>query len=116
MLTLNDLIPYFEEADDNKIGFSGKCHDCGNKIQVDVDVDEEGKVTVSGGAIYRPDIGTEKVFFLKCDDCYSEDPVLRNYFPCEVYSRVVGYLRPVKQWNEAKKVEFRKRKNFKMEE
>ncbi len=31
---------------------------------------------------------------------------------CEVYSRVVGYLRPVSQWNEGKKAEFRMRKNF----
>ena len=26
--------------------------------------------------------------------------------PCEVYSRVVGYLRPVQQWNKGKKQEF----------
>ena len=29
--------------------------------------------------------------------------------PCEVYSRVVGYLRPVQQWNKGKKVEYRQR-------
>lgn len=32
---------------------------------------------------------------------------------CEVYSRVVGYLRPVSQFNEGKKREFQDRKNFK---
>lgn len=26
--------------------------------------------------------------------------------PCEVYSRVVGYIRPVSQWNEGKQAEF----------
>ena len=31
---------------------------------------------------------------------------------CEVFSRVVGYIRPVKQWNEGKKTEFKKRKTF----
>jgi ribonucleoside-triphosphate reductase (formate) len=31
---------------------------------------------------------------------------------CEVYSRVCGYLRPVKQWNEGKQSEFRDRKEF----
>ncbi len=31
---------------------------------------------------------------------------------CEVYSRVVGYLRPVKQWNKGKQEEFRMRKVF----
>jgi ribonucleoside-triphosphate reductase len=42
-----------------------------------------------------------------CPHCNSE---------CEVYSRVVGYLRPVQQWNEGKKAEFDLRKNFKMVE
>ena len=32
--------------------------------------------------------------------------------PCEVYSRVVGYLRPVKQWNKGKQEEFKIRKVF----
>jgi len=34
--------------------------------------------------------------------------------PCEVYSRVVGYLRPVKQWNFGKQQEFKERKEFKI--
>ena len=31
---------------------------------------------------------------------------------CEVFSRVVGYIRPVTQWNEGKQEEFRQRKTF----
>ncbi len=31
---------------------------------------------------------------------------------CEVYSRVVGYLRPVASWNEGKREEFKIRKNY----
>lgn len=31
---------------------------------------------------------------------------------CEIYSRVVGYLRPVNQWNKGKKAEFKQRKTF----
>ncbi len=34
----------------------------------------------------------------------------------EVYSRVVGYLRPVKQWNKGKQAEFSMRRTFKLEE
>ncbi len=34
--------------------------------------------------------------------------------PCEVYSRIVGYLRPVQQWNEGKQEEFKDRKEFKI--
>ena len=32
--------------------------------------------------------------------------------PCEVYSRVVGFLRPVEQWNNGKKAEFTIRKTY----
>ncbi|MGC9048934.1 MAG: ribonucleoside triphosphate reductase [Patescibacteria group bacterium] len=34
--------------------------------------------------------------------------------PCEVYSRVVGYLQPVQHWNVGKQEEFRQRKWFKI--
>jgi ribonucleoside-triphosphate reductase len=34
--------------------------------------------------------------------------------PAEVYSRVVGYLRPVQQWNQGKTEEFRLRKTFRI--
>ena len=33
---------------------------------------------------------------------------------CEVYSRVVGYMRPVAQWNHGKRQEFKDRKAFDM--
>lgn len=36
-----------------------------------------------------------------CDKCHE---------PCEIYSRVVGYLRPVQQWNDGKQAEFAMRK------
>jgi ribonucleoside-triphosphate reductase len=32
--------------------------------------------------------------------------------PCEVYSRIVGYYRPLRQWNMGKQKEFRDRKEF----
>ncbi|WP_205739262.1 anaerobic ribonucleoside-triphosphate reductase [Halocella sp. SP3-1] len=31
---------------------------------------------------------------------------------CEVYSRVVGFLTPVSQWNVGKKEEFKDRENY----
>ena len=34
--------------------------------------------------------------------------------PSEVYSRIVGYLRPVQQWHKGKQEEFRQRKEFKI--
>ncbi len=34
--------------------------------------------------------------------------------PCEVYSRIVGYLRPLQNWNEGKQQEFRDRRMFRI--
>lgn len=34
--------------------------------------------------------------------------------PCEVYSRVVGYFRPVQNWNPGKQQEFAERKTIKI--
>ena len=31
---------------------------------------------------------------------------------CEVYSRIVGYLRPVQDWNKGKQQEFAERKTY----
>ena len=37
----------------------------------------------------------------------------KKAIPCEVYSRIVGYLRPVSNWNDGKQQEFKDRKVFK---
>jgi anaerobic ribonucleoside-triphosphate reductase len=71
------------------------CHDCSREL-------EEGEEFMQ----YHGD-------FIKCRKCHEIDPVLRNYQECEVYSRCVGYIRPVYNWNEGKKAEFKDRKVFK---
>ncbi len=43
------------------------------------------------------------------------DTCLKCRSECEVYSRVVGYLRPVRQWNKGKKEEFQTRKMYQVE-
>jgi len=45
----------------------------------------------------------------------SEDKTERK-IPCEVYSRVVGYLRPVSAYNIGKRQEFKERKTFKVKQ
>lgn len=50
--------------------------------------------------------------FIKCKECYKKDPVLKNFKKAEVYSRVVGYIRPVEQWNKGKQAEFGDRKEY----
>lgn len=32
--------------------------------------------------------------------------------PCEVYSRIVGYLRPVQNWHAGKQQEYKERQEF----
>jgi hypothetical protein len=85
--------------------WSGRCHDCGCDVTVRLGDDV---LDVAGGAVYSCN-GSVK---LKCDACFREDPVLRNFQECEVYSRVVGYLRPTKQWNDGKRAEFNDRLTF----
>jgi len=41
-----------------------------------------------------------------------ECPLCTIKQPCEVYSRIVGYLRPVQQWNLGKEQEYKERKVF----
>jgi len=41
---------------------------------------------------------------------------IKEKIPCEVYSRVVGYIRPINQWNRGKRAEFYDRVMLKFEE
>ena len=43
-----------------------------------------------------------------------EDSLKAKRQPCEVNSRIVGYLRPVQNWNEGKKAEYNDRKEFEL--
>ena len=83
------------------------CHDCQKKIEV------EGK-EIKNGVMLAYDNGGEKIMVFKCSDCYKKSQELINYQPCEVYSRIVGYLRPVQQWNVGKKQEFKERKEYRL--
>ncbi|MBE9570757.1 MAG: hypothetical protein IMF11_09020 [Proteobacteria bacterium] len=117
MFKAEDLQKFFDKSPGPRIGFKATCHDCGEPICIKMDMDYTGKVTVKGGALYSAQVGPtqeDKAFFLKCDACFKKDPVLRNFQPCEVYSRVIGYLRPVGQWNDGKQAEFKLRSTFKV--
>jgi anaerobic ribonucleoside-triphosphate reductase len=77
-------------------------------VEITATAKEDG-IHIEGGGIYEPE---QKRFFLKCNSCFQKNSILKKYQPCEVYSRVVGYLRPVAQWNDAKQSEFKDRKLF----
>lgn len=92
-----------ESAKNNKVF----CHDCRKEIEI-----KEGEI--KNGHLLRYKSEDQEIEVFKCSDCYKKDPGLKNYQDCEVYSRVVGYIRPVQQWNEGKRREFKERKNFKI--
>ena len=76
------------------------CFDCGCKVE-------------KGSILVYEDNG-EELFVAKCDDCFSKNEGISDYKKCEVYSRIVGYLRPVNQWNDGKKQEYSERKEYKV--
>jgi hypothetical protein len=92
--------------------YRGVCHDCGAKVFVEATLGSDGAISISGGAVYKKKRGMDSIYFFKCDSCYKRNKTLRNWQDCEVYSRVVGYLRPVQQWNKGKAEEYKMRKEF----
>ena len=85
------------------------CHDCGKKLVINGEEIQDGVFLVY-------DKAGEKINILKCNDCYEKNPALTNFQECEVYSRVVGYIRPVQQWHKGKKQEYAERKEFSPDE
>ena len=81
------------------------CHDCHKEIIFD------GKEIKNGLCLIYDNHG-KKIEVFKCKECYEKDSSLNNYNKCEVYSRVVGYLRPVSQWHFGKQQEFKERKEY----
>lgn len=109
MMTIQRLHELFDENPEKAtLCFAGTCHDCGKDVNVTVEPSSEG-FSIGGGALYEPEPGR---FSNKCERCFQQNPHLTNFRRCEVYSRVVGYLRPVMQWNEGKQAEFKGRKAY----
>ncbi len=81
------------------------CHDCGKKIITECE-------EIKNGVFLAYENRGEKINIFKCNECYAKNPALTNFQECEVYSRVVGYIRPVQQWHKGKKQEYGERKEF----
>jgi hypothetical protein len=94
-----------------KIRLVGECHDCKEEVIIDIDKTKDD-YTIIGGLVWKYD-EIETPFF-KCMKCANINPKLTNYRPIEVYSRVVGYIRPTQTWNKGKKAEWDNRKTYKI--
>lgn len=90
-----------------KVGVS--CLDCGKRFYISLERTSPTEIKILNGAI-----GINKktgVHLFKCEGC-KDNPNWGT--PCDVYSRVVGYLRPTRDWNDAKQREFEKRVPYKV--
>jgi hypothetical protein len=85
-----------------------KCHDCGEEIKINEEL-------IENGVYLNYDNNGEIINIFKCNECFEKNKALTNFQPCEVYSRVVGYIRPVQQWHKGKKQEYSERKEFKID-
>lgn len=108
-MSLEIIEDMFFKENTGELEWEGVCHDCKKEVAV-LAIDSPEGIIINGGAVYFPEKKEEA--FLKCDSCFSIDPVLRNYQPCDVYSRVTGYLRPTNTWNNGKLSEFGFRKTY----
>lgn len=52
----------------------------------------------------------------RADKAATAQPETTLKIPCEVWSRIVGYMRPVNAWNAGKQQEFADRKTFRVEQ
>lgn len=85
-----------------------KCFDCGCKITLNEDEIENGSLLS-----YREE--NEDIFIFKCDDCLKKNKEISDYKECEIYTRIVGYLRPVNQYNPGKQQEYKERVEYKLD-
>lgn len=92
------------------------CHDCDKDFDIDVERTGPKEIKITGGALYeaKPEWDAPYPFLGKCTKCFEKQPGLN--IPTSVYSRVVGYMRPVSGWNTAKQTEFAMRKTLKVPE
>lgn len=96
----------------NKIGnnqyatLKTTCMDCGKDFDLTLERIGPEKIKIENGIIGKRDDD----YLFKCNDCWKIDKNFGN--KTEVYSRVVGYLRPISHWNAAKQEEFSIRKTY----
>ncbi len=99
----------FKEAKTECIELSGKCQCCDIPVTISIFLSEMEPYG-NGGFAYRSP--GPPVF--KCYKCLERDNNVIHPQRCEVFSRVVGYLRPVQHYNLGKKEEFKTRINYKL--
>ena len=102
-MTIEKLHDIFDALPENTIPeWVGTCRKCGCKVKVEALPTPEG-IAVNGGALFLND---DNEFQVLCEECWE------SHGKTEVYTRCVGYLRPVAQMHEGKREEVKDRKMF----
>lgn len=87
-----------------------QCDICSKEIQ---EVDLGNGLELLDGKCLKFKDETGEYLVTRCDGCYEKDKTLSKYRKCEVYTRCVGYMRPVGQFHKGKQQEYSDRKVFK---
>lgn len=91
--------------------FTGQCCNCEADVLIRAEISGMN-LLVEGGAMFRPPShwNCPDEYLFKCQKCFEQMP--KFYPKTEIYSRCVGYYRPVSNWNDGKKAEFGIRKTY----
>ena len=107
MQVLSDRIGNHEIA---KITY--ECDSCGEEFIATITRISETELDVANTIIgvRKSENNFKDRYIFRCLECYEKD---QNFgTECDIYSRVVGFMRPLKYWNNAKMEEFKKRKLY----
>jgi hypothetical protein len=109
-MNLDFIVELLEKNGDFNI--TGKCIDCGKDVNVSVELVGESQIKIDGGAVYQPlaQFNYQDKIVCKCDECFKIDNKIHQLN--EVYTRVVGYLRPKSQMNPGRVSEIEQRAMF----
>ncbi len=87
--------------------FTGKCQDCQEPVSVVIFASDRDNPEGNGGMIVGHDDLEPPMF--KCSKCLDRDGNMISFTRPEIFTRVCGYLRPVKGFNPGKKAEWKDR-------
>jgi hypothetical protein len=107
--TMKYIDELFREAEAPCLKLIGKCQKC--KCEVDLTVWRKPFDIEGNGGIVK---GVDEMPEFKCSECLEKDKGMISPQRTEVFSRVVGYLRPVSNYNPGKTAEREMRTNFNM--
>ena len=107
--TMKFVKALLEGSGTNCIELIGKCQTCAKEVSILVF--KKGLEIEGNGGIVK---GVDERPLFKCTECLEKDGGRISSQRTEIFTRVVGYLRPIQAFNKGKIEEFKMRTNYKM--